>query len=70
MEFLTHSYIALLGSLPSILLLFGVYLLWEQSRLMNRQLHGIAQLLSAVHDEQRRADAAHRLLDENRPGAT
>lgn len=56
MEFLAHSFIGLVGFLPSILLLFGVYLIWEQSRLLNKQLNGIARLLTAIHQEQQRGD--------------
>lgn len=70
MEFLAYTFIGLLGFLPSILLLFGVYLIWEQSRLLSKQLNGIAQLLTAIHDEQQRGDAARRLFNANRPDAT
>ena len=57
MEFLAYSSLGLLAFLPSILLLFGIYLIWEQSRLLNKQLNGIAQLLAAIHREQVREDA-------------
>jgi Na+/melibiose symporter-like transporter len=57
MEFLAHSFLGLFAFLPSILLLFGIYLLWEQVRLANKQLDGIARLLSAIHQEQQRGSA-------------
>jgi hypothetical protein len=56
MEFLAHAYLGILGFLPSILLLFGIYLIWEQSKLLNKQLNGITQLLTAIHQEQMRRD--------------
>ena len=62
MEFFTHSFMGLFFFLPSILLLFGIYLIWEQSRLINKQLNGIAQLLTAIPREQQRGDAASRRL--------
>lgn len=68
MEFLTHSFLGLFSFLPSILLLFGIYLLWEQARLVNKQLDGIARLLSAIrHEQQRGASTRH---DADRPDAT
>lgn len=74
MESLVLSSIGLLGLLPSILLLFGIYLIWEQSRLLNKQLSGIAQLLAAIHHEQQRTDGARGPLDarheRQRPNAT
>lgn len=66
MEFLAGSFIGVIGFLPSILLLFGIYLIWEQSRLLNKQLDGIARLLTAIHHEQQRGDAASLLRDGNR----
>ena len=53
MEFLAHSFIGLFAFLPSILLLFGIYLLWEQARQTNKQLDAIARLLTDIHQQQR-----------------
>lgn len=64
MEFLAHSFIGLFAFLPSILLLFGIYLLWEQARQANKQLDAIAQLLTAIHQQQR--GTATTQLSENR----
>ena len=66
MEFFAYSSIGLIAFLPSILLLFGIYLIWEQTRLLNKQLSGIARLLTAMHQVQQRRDASQR-LDTNRP---
>jgi hypothetical protein len=67
MEFLTHSFMGLFLFLPSILLLFWVYLILQQSKLLNKRLNDITQLLSAIHDEQLRADPTRRVLKANRP---
>ncbi len=60
MEFLTHSLIGVLAYFPSILLLFGIYMIWEQARLLNRQLSGISQILTAIHREQGHGSVAER----------
>lgn len=65
MEFLAHSFFGLFAFLPSILLLFGIYLLWEQVRLANKQLDGISRLLTAIHHEQQRGSATNRRPDPN-----
>jgi predicted tellurium resistance membrane protein TerC len=64
MEFLAHSLIGLLAFFPSILLLFGIYLLWEQARQTNKQLDAIARLLTDIHQQQR--GTTSRPLPENR----
>jgi hypothetical protein len=55
MDFFTYSFLGLFAFLPSILLLFGLYLIWEQSRLLNRQMNEITRLLILIHQEQQRA---------------
>ena len=64
MEFLAHSFIGLFAFFPSILLLFGIYLLWEQARQTNKQLDAIARLLTDLHQQQR--GSASRNVPENR----
>jgi len=74
MELLFNMSLGLFAFLPSILLLFGIYLIWEQSKLVNKQLDGIAQLLAAIHSEQQRVAADSRHLgggthERHRPDA-
>jgi hypothetical protein len=58
MEFLAHSFLGLFAFFPSILLLFGIYLLWEQARQANKQLDAIARLLTEIHQQQRRTETS------------
>jgi HAMP domain-containing protein len=64
MEFLTHSFLGLFAFFPSILLLFGIYLLWEQARQTNKQLDAIARLLTDIRQQQRATETSQR--SENR----
>lgn len=54
MELLTYSFMGIFAFLPSILLLFGLYLIWEQSKLVIKQLSEITRLLNVIQQQQKR----------------